>query len=52
MADLPYSKEELFELGQSNYDKLVSYCETLDSNGFWDRAREVMQKSSTEVLDI
>lgn len=52
MADLLYSKEELFELGQSNYDKLVSYCETLDSNGFWDRAREVMQKSSTEVLDI
>ena len=52
MADLLYSKEELFELGQSNYDKLVSYCETLDSNGFWDCAREVMQKSSTEVLDI
>lgn len=52
MTDILYSDKELFELGQSNYDKLISYCETLDANGFWDSARKVMQKSSTEVLDI
>lgn len=52
MACLHYSTDELFEIGQNNYDKLISYCETLDLNGFWNSARQVMQKSSTEVLDI
>ncbi len=52
MTEALYSEEKLFELGRSNYDRLVLYCETLESNGFWEQAEKVMKQSSTEVLDI
>jgi len=42
----------IFELGKENYDKLALYCQTLETSGFWDKARQVMQQSSTEVLDM
>lgn len=47
-----YTDEQLFELGKENYDKLALYCQTLETSGFWDKARQVMQQSSTEVLDM
>lgn len=47
-----YSEQKLFELGKENYDKLVLYCETLEVTGFWSQARQVMRKSSMEVLDL
>ena len=52
MAVEQYTKDKLFELGKDNYKKLVSYCEILEVNGFWDQARQVMKKTSTQVLDL
>lgn len=52
MAVEQYTKDKLFELGKDNYKKLVSYCEILEVNGFWDQARQVMKKTSTQVLDF
>ncbi|MDY5180343.1 AAA family ATPase [Butyribacter sp.] len=52
MTGEQYTKEKLFELGKDNYEKLVSYCEILEINGFWDQARQVMKKTSTQVLDL
>ena len=39
-----YTDEQLFELGKENYDKLALYCQTLETSGFWDKARQVMQQ--------
>ena len=44
MTKEQYTPEKLFELGKNNYEKLVSYCEILEVNGFWDQARQVMKK--------
>lgn len=47
-----YTDKQLLELGKTNYDKLALYCQTLETSGFWDKARQVMKQSSTEVLDM
>lgn len=52
MAAEQYTQDKLLELGKDNYKKLVSYCEILEVNGFWDQARQVMKKTSTQVLDL
>lgn len=52
MTDTLYSDEKLFELGKTNYDKLVLYCTKLEEKGFWTQAEKVMKQSSTEVLDL
>lgn len=52
MAVEQYTQDKLLELGRDNYKKLVSYCEILEVNGFWDQARQVMKKTSTQVLDL
>ena len=52
MVTASYSEEKLFELGKTNYDKLVLYCHRLEENGFWEQAEQVMKQSSTEVLDL
>ena len=52
MAVEQYTQDKLLELGKDNYEKLVSYCEILEVNGFWDQARQVMKKTSTQVLDL
>lgn len=52
MTGKQYTQDKLFELGKYNYEKLVSYCEILEVNGFWDQARQVMKKTSTQVLDL
>lgn len=52
MLKSKYTDEQLLKLGQTNYDKLALYCQTLETSGFWDKARQVMQQSSTEVLDM
>ena len=52
MTKEQYTPEKLFELGKNNYEKLVSYCEILEVNGFWDQARQVMKKTSMQVLDL
>lgn len=52
MTDTLYSDEKLFELGKTNYDKLVLYCTQLEEKGFWTQAEKVMKQSSTEVLDL
>lgn len=51
MAQTSYTAVELLQLGRKNYEKLVSYCTHLESEGFWEQARQVMKQSSTEVLD-
>lgn len=52
MAKKEYTNEQLFALGKSSYEKLVLHCQTLETSGFWEKAREVMKQSSTEVLDL
>lgn len=52
MAKMQYSDEQLFEIGKTNYERLALHCQTLEVSGFWDQARQVMQQSSTEVLDL
>ena len=52
MAAEQYTQDKLLELGKDNYKKLVSYCEILEVHGFWDQARQVMKKTSTQVLDL
>ena len=52
MTKEQYTPEKLFELGKNNYEKLVSYCEILEVNSFWDQARQVMKKTSMQVLDL
>ncbi|MCD7825370.1 MAG: AAA family ATPase [Clostridiaceae bacterium] len=51
MEELPYSSEQLLEIGKNNYERLALHCQTLEVSGFWEQARKVMQKSSTEILD-
>lgn len=51
MSQTVYTEETLLELGRSNYEKLVVYCNTLEQNGFWEQAGQVMKQSSTDVLD-
>ncbi len=51
MAQAGYTAEELLRLGRTNYEKLVLYCSNLETEGFWEQARQVMKQSSTEVLD-
>lgn len=51
MAQTSYTAVELLQLGRKNYEKLVGYCTHLESEGFWEQARQVMKQSSTDVLD-
>lgn len=51
MAQTSYTAIELLQIGRENYDKLVGYCKILETEGFWEQARQVMKQSSTEVLD-
>lgn len=51
MAQASYTAIELLQMGRENYEKLVKYCTTLEAEGFWEQARQVMKQSSTEVLD-
>lgn len=51
MAQTSYTAIELLQIGRTNYEKLVKYCTILESEGFWEQARQVMKQSSTEVLD-
>ena len=39
MAAEQYTQDKLLELGKDNYKKLVSYCEILEVNGFWEIGR-------------
>ena len=52
MTKRDYTVEQLFELGKNSYDKLVLHCKNLEMAGFWDKAQQVMQQSSSEVLDL
>lgn len=52
MSHVNYTEENLLEIGRTNYKKLVLYCKNLELTGFWDQARQVMNQSSTEVLDL
>lgn len=52
MARQDYTEDQLFELGKNSYDKLVLHCKNLEMAGFWDKAQQVMQRSSSEVLDL
>lgn len=51
MAQTSYTAIELLQIGRTNYEKLVGYCKILETEGFWEQARQVMKQSSTEVLD-
>ena len=51
MAQTSYTAIELLQMGRANYEKLVGYCKILETEGFWEQARQVMKQSSTEVLD-
>ncbi len=51
MAQAGYSDEQLFEIGKNNFERLALHCQTLEVSGFWEQARSVMKKSSTEMLD-
>ena len=52
MSQVAYTEEKLLELGRDNYHRLVSFCKELERNGFWNQAKSVMKKSSTEVLAL
>ncbi len=52
MTRRDYSEEQLFQMGKNSYDKLVLHCKNLEMAGFWDKAQQVMQQSSSEVLDL
>lgn len=52
MTKRDYTEEQLFQLGKDSYDKLVLHCQNLEKAGFWDKAQQVMQQSSSEVLDL
>lgn len=52
MTGRDYTEEQLFQLGKNSYDKLVLHCQSLEKAGFWDKAQQVMQQSSSEVLDL
>ncbi len=51
MAQTSYTAIELLQIGRTNYEKLVGYCKILETEGFWEQARQVMKQSSTDVLD-
>lgn len=51
MAQASYTAIELLQIGRENYEKLVGYCKILETEGFWEQARQVMKQSSTDVLD-
>lgn len=51
MTRASYTAIELLQMGRTNYEKLVKYCTNLESEGFWEQAKQVMKQSSTEVLD-
>lgn len=51
MAQTSYTAIELLQMGRTNYEKLVGYCKILETEGFWEQARQVMKQSSTDVLD-
>lgn len=52
MAKTDYSKDELFQIGKTCYDKLALHCQTLEITGFWEQAEKVMKQKSSEVLDL
>jgi len=52
MTKKDYSEEQLFQIGKNSYDKMVLHCKNLEMAGFWDKAEQVMQQSSSEVLDL
>lgn len=52
MTRQDYSDEQLFQMGKDSYDKLVLHCKNLEMTRFWDKAQQVMQQSSSEVLDL
>jgi len=52
MTRQDYSDEQLFQMGKDSYDKLVLHCKNLEMTGFWDKAQQVMQQSSSEVLNL
>lgn len=52
MAKTDYSRDELFQIGKTCYDKLALHCQTLEITGFWEQAEKVMKQKSSEVLDL
>lgn len=47
-----YSNEQLFGIAKESYDKLVLFCESLDSEGYWEEAKAYLHKDIYEILDL
>lgn len=52
MIQASYSNEKLYDIARKNYEKLVSFCETLDAEGYWETPAEILNKSIATVLDL
>ncbi|MFA9463733.1 MAG: AAA family ATPase [Velocimicrobium sp.] len=49
---LNYTNEHLFKLAKKNYNQLERVCKILDSEGYWDKAKDVLKHSIDEFLDL
>ena len=45
------SNKKLLSLAKKNYDKLVEYCKTLESEGYWEQPERILQYSIQDMLD-
>ncbi|MCR5154431.1 MAG: AAA family ATPase, partial [Lachnospiraceae bacterium] len=47
-----YTNNQLFGIAGENYQTLSDFCMLLEDEGYWKEAKEVLNMSSTEVLEL
>ena len=47
-----YSNQQLYHMAGENYRTLKSFCELLETEGYWEQAEKVLHLKSEEVLEL
>jgi len=47
-----YSNQQLYHMAGENYRTLKSFCELLETEGYWEQAESVLHMKSEEVLEL
>ena len=47
-----YSNQQLYHMAGENYRTLKSFCELLETEGYWEQAETVLHMKSEEVLEL
>jgi len=47
-----YSNQQLYHMADENYRTLKTFCEMLETEGYWEQAEKVLHMKSEEVLEL